>query len=97
MEADLIRVLGVLSLEGEELDEVFVLDTAYDRVEERFQFSLVAKVLTKQRFHIQTLKDTLRNLWGGEDGVQVLDMGVNLFHVIFVEESRMMRVLQHEP
>ncbi|GAA0176101.1 hypothetical protein LIER_29156 [Lithospermum erythrorhizon] len=96
MEADLTRLLGALSLEGEELDEVFVPDIAYDQVEERFQFSLVAKVLTKQHFHIQTLKDTLRNLWGGEDGVQVLGMGVNLFHVIIVEESRMMRVLQHE-
>ncbi|GAA0182091.1 hypothetical protein LIER_42294 [Lithospermum erythrorhizon] len=82
-ESDLARVLGSLSLEGEELDELFVPDMAYDKVEERYQFSLVGRVLTKKKFHVQTFKDTVRNLWGVQEGVQVLDMGTNLFHFVF--------------
>ncbi|GAA0147881.1 hypothetical protein LIER_07476 [Lithospermum erythrorhizon] len=54
MDADLARVLGTLSLEG----EVFVPHVAYDRVKEKYQFSLVMKVLTRRRFHVQSLKDT---------------------------------------
>ncbi|GAA0160034.1 hypothetical protein LIER_16681 [Lithospermum erythrorhizon] len=70
MEADLARVLGSLSLEGEELGELVVPDVAYDRVKEKYQFSLVVKVL---------------------------DMGVNLFHVIFVDDVQILMVLQGEP
>ncbi|GAA0185643.1 hypothetical protein LIER_32931 [Lithospermum erythrorhizon] len=40
-----------LSLEGEELEEVFVPEVAYDKVEEKFQFSLIGKVLTNKTFH----------------------------------------------
>ncbi|GAA0155654.1 hypothetical protein LIER_38126 [Lithospermum erythrorhizon] len=37
-ESDLARVLGSLLLEGEELEEVYVPDLAYDKVEEKNQF-----------------------------------------------------------
>ncbi|GAA0155212.1 hypothetical protein LIER_12989 [Lithospermum erythrorhizon] len=69
MEADLSRVLGTLSLERDELGEVFVPDITYDRVEEKYQFSLVGRVLTKRRFHVQTFKETMRALWGGHEGI----------------------------
>ncbi|GAA0162515.1 hypothetical protein LIER_18592 [Lithospermum erythrorhizon] len=90
-ESDLARVLGSLMLEGEKLGEVVVPDIAYDRVEEKYQYSLVVKVLSKRRFHVQTLKDTIRGLWGGSEGVQVLDMGGSLFHVIFLDDVKMLR------
>ncbi|GAA0168697.1 hypothetical protein LIER_23356 [Lithospermum erythrorhizon] len=44
MEADLSRVLGSLSLEGEELGEVIVPDVTFDLVGEKFQYSLVGRV-----------------------------------------------------
>ncbi|GAA0153891.1 hypothetical protein LIER_12021 [Lithospermum erythrorhizon] len=77
---DLSRVLGSLSLERGELSEFCVPDVAYDRVEDKYQFSLVAKVFTMRRFHLPTFKDTIKTLWGGQEGIQVLDMGSNLFH-----------------
>ncbi|GAA0168168.1 hypothetical protein LIER_22942 [Lithospermum erythrorhizon] len=89
--------MGSMSLEGEELGEVIVQDYAYDRVEERFQFSVIGRVLTQKKFHVPTLKDTVRALWGGEEGVQILDMGSNLFHFVFNEGAQMVRVLQGEP
>ncbi|GAA0161529.1 hypothetical protein LIER_39249 [Lithospermum erythrorhizon] len=98
MESDLARVLGSLSLEGGgELDDVHVPDVAYDRVEEKFQFSLVAKVLTNRKFHFQTFKDTLKSLCGGSSSLQVLDMGMNVFHVVFNDDVPMIRVLQGKP
>ncbi|GAA0165635.1 hypothetical protein LIER_40026 [Lithospermum erythrorhizon] len=58
---------------------------------------LVGKVLTKKKFHVQTFKDTVRALWGGQEGMQVLDMGFKLFHFIFNDATEMARVLQGEP
>ncbi|GAA0147805.1 hypothetical protein LIER_36585 [Lithospermum erythrorhizon] len=50
-----------------------------------------------ERVITQTLKDTIHGLWGGSEGVQILDMGVNLFHVIFLDDLHMARFLQGEP
>ncbi|GAA0164107.1 hypothetical protein LIER_19821 [Lithospermum erythrorhizon] len=33
---------------------------AYERVEEKFQFSLIGKVLTTRRFNVRALKDSLK-------------------------------------
>ncbi|GAA0148866.1 hypothetical protein LIER_08191 [Lithospermum erythrorhizon] len=52
MESDLSRALGNLNLEGEEMDEVYVPVMAYERVEEKYQFSLVGKVLTASGFNL---------------------------------------------
>ncbi|GAA0176902.1 hypothetical protein LIER_29628 [Lithospermum erythrorhizon] len=97
MEVDLARVLGSLALEGEELGDVFIPDIAYDRVEEKYQYCLVVKVLMKRRFHVPTFKNTIRALWGGHEGLQVLGMGTNIFHIIFVDDVQMNRVLLGEP
>ncbi|GAA0141564.1 hypothetical protein LIER_02683 [Lithospermum erythrorhizon] len=97
MEVELARVLGSLALEGEELGEAFVPEVAYDRVEEKYQFSLIVRVLMKRRFHIQTFKDTICTLWGGQEGIQILDIGMTLFQVIFNDDVQMNRVLQGEP
>ncbi|GAA0139920.1 hypothetical protein LIER_01373 [Lithospermum erythrorhizon] len=64
----LARVFGSMSLEGDELVEVFVPDVAYDIVEEKYQFSLIGRVLTKKKFHVQIFKDTVRSLWGRGSG-----------------------------
>ncbi|GAA0173668.1 hypothetical protein LIER_41569 [Lithospermum erythrorhizon] len=53
MDGELSRVLGDLSLEGEEMDQIFVPALAYERLEERFQFSLVGKLLTTCKFNMK--------------------------------------------
>ncbi|GAA0161733.1 hypothetical protein LIER_17980 [Lithospermum erythrorhizon] len=89
----------LVSLEGEELGEVIIPDITFDRVEEKFQYNLIGRVHTNRRYHVQTFKHTIRALWGGQDGspIQILDMGFNLFHIMFNDESKMTRIVQGEP
>ncbi|GAA0168028.1 hypothetical protein LIER_40478 [Lithospermum erythrorhizon] len=61
-------------------------------IEEKYQFSLVGKVLTKKTIHGPTFKDTIRALWGGQEGMQVLDIGFNLFHYV----SRISNSIAHQ-
>ncbi|GAA0166073.1 hypothetical protein LIER_40111 [Lithospermum erythrorhizon] len=67
MEADVTRVLGSLTLEGEESDEVFVPPLAYERVEEKIQYSLVGKVFISKKFSVKLFKDSIKALWGGHE------------------------------
>ncbi|GAA0176386.1 hypothetical protein LIER_29390 [Lithospermum erythrorhizon] len=97
MDGELSRVLGSLSLEAEEMDEVFVPVLEYERVEEKFQYSLIGKLLTTRKFSVRLFKNSLNALWRRQYQLQIIDMGGNLFHFIFNDGDQMIRVLLGEP
>ncbi|GAA0143849.1 hypothetical protein LIER_04435 [Lithospermum erythrorhizon] len=51
MDGELSRVLGNLSLEGEQIDEVFVPILEYELIEEKCQYSLIGKLLTTRKLN----------------------------------------------
>ncbi|GAA0165711.1 hypothetical protein LIER_21038 [Lithospermum erythrorhizon] len=84
MEADLSRVQGNLNLEGEEMDEVVIPVMAFEMVDERFQFSLVGKVLTSRRFNVRPLKSLSR--LSREDADIGIAIGAHIGEVLEVDK-----------
>lgn len=88
---------GKFSLTPEEEDDIIIDSTALARAAEACASSLVGKLLSKRSFSKAALKDTMRKVWGQNEGLKILEVGDNLFHFRFSREADMRRVLNGGP
>ena len=59
--------------------------------------SLVGKFLTCKPFNKRAAKNTTRRAWGIDKGLQIVDVGSNLFQFKFQTEFDMERILKGGP
>lgn len=67
------------ALTDEERAEVDVIETAKADSQERTRFCLVGKLLTERPFNVEAMKTTLKMVWKPTKGVDITDIGKNLF------------------
>ena len=97
MADDVINILENMKLTTEEEEVIAIPDEGRkDEIESCTQ-SLVGKFLTYKPFNKRAAQNTLKKAWGLEEGVQILEVGSNLFQFKFNMEFDLERVLQGGP
>lgn len=82
------------------LDEVEVIPISEEGRKEEIDScaqSLIGKFLTCKSFNRKAAQSTLRRAWGLGDGVQIVEVGSNLFQFQFKSEFELDRVVRGGP
>ena len=83
MADDVTRTLEKMKLTVEEEETISISDESRKEDLESCELSLIGKFLTCRSFNKRAALMTLKKAWGLEDGVQVVEVGTNLFQFKF--------------
>ncbi|KAK9265650.1 hypothetical protein L1049_027325 [Liquidambar formosana] len=81
----------------EERAEVDVIETVKADSQERTRFCLVGKLLTKRPFYAEAMKTTFKMVWKPAKGVDITNIGKNLFLFQFHHPLDRQRVMENGP
>ena len=93
MADEVIHSLGKMKLTTDEEEVIEVSDEGRQEEIESCAQSLLGKFLTCRPFNKNAATNTVKKTWGLEVGVQILEVGSNLFQFKFQTEFEMERVL----
>ena len=94
---DVINSLENMKLTTEQEEVIVVKDEERKEEIESCGQSLLGKFLTCKPFNKWAAHNTLKKAWGLHDGVQLVEVGQNLFQFKFQTEFDMERVLNGGP
>ena len=95
MADDVINSLENMKLTTEEEEVIAISDEGRKEEIESRTLSLIGKFLTCKPFNKRVAQNTLRRAWGLDEGVQMVEVGSNLFK--FKTEFEMERILESSP
>ena len=93
----MIHSLGKMKLTTDEEEVIEVSDEGRQEEIESCAQSLLGKFLTCRPFNKNAATNTVKKAWGLEAGVQILEVGSNLFQFKFQTEFEMERVMRGGP
>nr|POE60893.1 hypothetical protein CFP56_31318 [Quercus suber] len=85
--------LGKMKLTMDEEETIQIADEGKREEIESCSLSLIGKLLTCKPFNKKAAKTTLKKAWGLDDGVQIIEVGSNLFQFKFNTEFDLERIL----
>ena len=97
MADDVISSLENMKLTMEEEEVIAISDEGRKEDIESCALSLIGKFLTCKPFNKRAALNTLRRAWGLDEGVQMVEVGSNLFQFKFKTEFEMERILKSSP
>ena len=97
MADDVINSLENMKLITEEEEVLAISDKGRKGDIESCALSLIGKFLMCKPFNKQVAQNTLRRAWGLDEGVQMVEVGLNLFQFKFKIEFEMERILKSSP
>ena len=97
MADDVINSLENMKLTTEEEEVIAILDDGRKEEIESYSLSLIGKFLTCKPFNKRVALSTLRRAWGLDEGVQMVEVGSNLFQFKFKTEFEMERIIKSDP
>ena len=97
MAEDVINSLENMKLIAEEEEVIAISDEGGKEEIESCTLSLVGKFLKCKHFNRKATQTTLRQAWGLENGLQIVEVGSNLFQFKFDSEFELDRVLKGGP
>ena len=97
MAEDVINSLENMKLTTEEEEVIAISDEGRKEEIESCTLSLVGKFLTCKHFNRKAAQTTLRRAWGLENGLQIVEVGSNLFQFKFDSEFELVQVLKGGP
>ena len=97
MADEVINELENMRLTTEEEEVITISDEGRKEEIESCALSLVGKFLTCKPFNKRAAQNTLRWAWSLEEGVQIIEVGSNLFQFKFSREFDLDRVLNEGP
>ena len=95
MADDVTQTLEKMKLTVEEEETITISDEGLKEDLERCELSLIGKFLTCWSFNKRVALVTLKKAWGLEDGVQVVEVGTNLFQIKFRSEFELVEQSLH--
>ncbi|XP_030924593.1 uncharacterized protein LOC115951549 [Quercus lobata] len=97
MADEVINILENMKLTTEEEEVIAISDEGRKEEIESCSLSLIGKFLTCKPFNKRAALSTLRRAWGLEEGVQMVEVGSNLFQFKFKTEFEMERIIKSGP
>ena len=97
MADDVLDRLESMSLTAEEEDIIVIPEEGRREEIESCTLSLIGKFLTCKPFNKRAAKNTIRRAWGLDDGLQIVEVGANLFQFKFKIEFDLERILTGGP
>ena len=97
MADDVINSLENMKLTTEEEEVIAISDEGRKEDIESCALSFIGKFLTCKPFNKRAALNTLRRAWGLDEGVQMVEVGSNLFQFKFKTEFEMERILKSGP
>ncbi|KAK7857222.1 hypothetical protein CFP56_019140 [Quercus suber] len=97
MADDVTRIMEKMKLTVEEEEVIEILEEGRKEGMESCALSLIGKFLTCRSFNRKAAITTLKRAWGLEEGVQMIEVGTNLFQLKFQTEFEMDRVFKGGP
>ena len=97
MVEDVINSLGNIKLTLEEEEDITISDEGRKEEIESCTQSLIGKFLTCKSFNKSVAHNMLRKAWGVDKGMQIVEVGSNLFQFKFKIEFDLERVLRGGP
>ena len=97
MADDVINSLENMKLITEEEEVLAISDEGRKGDIESCALSLIGKFLMCKPFNKRAAQNTLRRAWGLDEGVQMVEVGLNLFQFKFKIEFEMERILKSSP
>lgn len=94
---DVINSLGNMKLTEDEEEVIAISDEGRREEIESCSLSLIGKLLTCKPFNKRAALTSLRKAWGLEEGLQIMEVGSNLFQFKFHEEFDMESVVRGGP
>ena len=92
-----IHSLGNMKLTTKEEEVIEVSDEGRQEEIESYSQTLLGKFLMCRPFNKKVATNTLKKAWGLEGGVQIMEVGSNLFQFKFQIEFEMERVFRGGP
>lgn len=86
-----------IKLTTDEEEVIAISDDGRQEAIESCNLSLIGKFLTCKPYNKVAAKNTLRRSWGLDEGIQILEVGPNLFQFKFQSEFDMVRILRGGP
>lgn len=97
MDEEVVSGLGKMKLTVDEEETIKISDEGRREEIESCSLSLIGKFLTCKHFNKRAAKNTLKKAWGLEDGVQIVEVGSNLFQFKFKSEFDLERIFKGGP
>ncbi|KAK7850422.1 uncharacterized protein CFP56_000993 [Quercus suber] len=97
MADDVTRIMEKMKLTVEEEEVIEIPEEGRKEGMESCALSLIGKFLTCRSFNRKAAITTLKRAWGLEEGVQMIEVGTNLFQLKFQTEFEMDRVFKGGP
>ena len=97
MAEDVINSLENMKLTTKEEEVIAISDEGRNEEIESCTLVLIGKLLMCKHFNKKAAQSTLRRAWGLEDGLQIIEVGSNLFQFKFDSEFELVRVLKGGP
>ncbi|XP_075659009.1 uncharacterized protein LOC142628856 [Castanea sativa] len=97
MAEDAIDSLENMKLTTDKEETIEISDEGRLMEIESRNLSLIGKFLTCKPFNKRAAKNTMRRAWGQNEGLQILNVGSNLFQFKFSSEFDMERILRNGP
>lgn len=84
--------------ERRSLDDItIVLDEGDTTTLKNSQYTLIGKVITDRTLNRNAIKDMLHKAWGDLEGLQISDVGLNLFLFAFSKEEECKEIMDRAP
>lgn len=97
MVKDVVERMVSLKLIAEEEKNIQVSDEGRMDEIDGCVLSLIGKFLTCKPFNKKAAKNTLRHAWGLDKGLQISEVGINLFEFKFQSEYELDQILRGGP
>ena len=97
MAEKVIDSLENMTLTMEEEETIAISDEGRLREIESCNLSLIGRFLTCKPYNKRAAKATLRRAWGLNEGLQIIEVGENLFQFKFNTKFDMERILHDGP
>ena len=97
MEDDVIEGLGNIQLTTDEEEVIAISEIGRLEAIESCSLSLIRKFLTCKPFNKRAAKTTIRRTWGMDEGLQIMEIGPNLFQFKFQLEFDMNLIIRGGP
>ncbi|XP_075663260.1 uncharacterized protein LOC142632812 [Castanea sativa] len=97
MVEDVIQSMVSLKLTSKEEEDIHVSDEGRMDEIEGCALSLIGKFLTCKPFNRKAAKNTLWRAWGLDKGLQISEVGINLFQFKFQAEYDLEQILRGGP
>lgn len=97
MDEEVVCGLEKMKLTVDEEETIKISDEGRREEIESCSLSLIGKFLTCKNFNKRAATNTLKKSWGLEDGVQIVEVGSNLFQFKFKTEFDLERIFKGGP